>query len=99
MAAGRKVSQAASITFMPRLDLIWRANLPEKVVLPEPLRPATSTTPGLPLILMSWAVEPMKEASSSCMIFTIICCGFTAVRTPVPMALSFTWLQKSLATL
>ena len=84
---------------MPRLDLMCRASLPEKVVLPEPLRPATSTTAGFPLRLMSWACEPMNAANSSWVIFTIICWGFTAVSTLAPMALSFTRSQKSLATL
>ena len=99
MAAGRNVSQAARSTFMPRLDLMCRASLPENVVLPEPFRPATSTMPGFPFTLISCASEPMNSASSSCMILIIICCGFTAVSTFAPMALSFTRLQKSFATL
>ena len=60
---------------------------------------ADFTMPGFPLTLMSCASEPMNSASSSCMILIIICCGFTAVRTFAPMALSFTRLQKSFATL
>ena len=74
---------------MPFLDLTCRASLPENVVLPEPFRPATSTMPGFPFTLISCASEPMNSASS----------GFTAVSTFAPMALSFTRLQKSFATL
>ena len=85
MAAGRKVSQAASRTFIPRLLLTCSASLPLKVVLPEPLRPATSTTAGEPLRLISAWSDPMNAASSSWTILTIICWGFTAVSTPVAM--------------
>ena len=98
MAAGRKVSQAASINFTP-LRFSQRASLPLNVVFPEPFRPATSTTAGLPLTLISEASLPMKSASSSWTILTIICCGLTAVSTPVPMALVFTFSQNSFATL
>lgn len=98
MAAGRNVSHAARSTFMPLLLLMLFASLAENVVLPEPFRPATRTIPGLPLMLMSCDALPMKSASSSWTILTIICCGFTAVRTFCPMALTFTLSQKSLAT-
>ena len=98
MAAGLYTSPATSITFRPRLLLQLSASLPQKVVLPEPWRPATRTMPGLPFILMSDAVLPMRVTSSSWTIFIIIWSGRTAVSTFCPKALALTSLQKSLAT-
>ncbi len=57
------------------------ASLPEKVVLPEPCKPAIRMTAGVPVRLMSVAVPPIRAASSSRTIFVSICPGFTAVRT------------------
>ena len=63
MAAARKVSAAPSTTV-----LSWatstRASLPTEVVLPEPLTPTTSTTPGLPSAPVT-AIRRSMEGSTS----------------------------------
>ena len=98
-AAGLNVSQAASSTFIPDLLLRRSASLPQNVVLPEPLSPATSITAGEPLRLISLCSEPMNSTSSSWTILTIICWGLTAVSTSEPRAFALTLSQNSLATL
>ena len=79
--------------------LIKLASLPEKVVLPEPCKPAIRITAGLPSKVMSVIVPPISAASSSRTILVIIWPGFTDLRTSWPSALVFTSSVKFLATL
>ncbi len=75
------------------------ANLPVKVVLPEPCKPDIRMIAGDPLVLMSTLVPPINKASSSCTILTINSLGFTDVSTSIPMALALTCSVKVFAVL
>ena len=99
MAAGRYTSHAASSGFLLFLLRSMPASLPEKVVLPEPCKPAIRMTAGCPFSSSSEAEAPMSVASSSCTIFTITWFGLSAVSTFWPMALVFTVSVNCLATL
>ena len=99
IAAGRKVSQAASKGFLLRFSFSNFASFPDIVVLPAPFKPAIMITVGLPLRVSSCASPPIKAASSSCTSFTISCPGLMAVRTFMPNAFCLTVLVNVLATL
>ena len=99
IAAGRYTSQATSNGFLFFFVFSIRANLPEKVVLPEPCRPDIKMTAGLPSKSISAVSPPINWVSSSCTIFTINWLGFTAVNTFCPNAFSLTVSVKVLATL
>src|SRR5208283_1610708 len=76
------------------------ASLPEVVVLPEPCRPAISTTVGGCEENFSLAVSlPRTLISSSRTILTTCSAGESAVRTSCPMAFSRMWSISSLTTL
>ena len=76
MAAGRYTSVLTTTTFLRSRSLSRRASFATVVVLPEPCRPAISTTAGGATVSANESfTAPINATSSSCTTLTSICPG------------------------